>query len=122
MAKRVNVMNRVISWLSSGLTRIDPSGFPVADDFSLYQNYPNPFNPQTTISFSIKKTEKVTIKIYNNLGQIVQIFPEQKYNTGLHQIIWNGKNRENVACSSGIYYCLVTIGNRQRMNKMILLK
>jgi hypothetical protein len=121
-AKRVNVMNRVLNWLSDDPTGIDPTKFEVVDNISLHQNFPNPFNPQTTISFSIQKSEKVSVRIFNNLGQIVKIFPEQKYETGLHKIIWNGNNQENATCSSGIYYYHVTIGKQQLINKMILLK
>jgi flagellar hook assembly protein FlgD len=115
-------MNRVLNWLSDDPTGIDPTKFEVVDNISLHQNFPNPFNPQTTISFSIQKSEKVSVRIFNNLGQIVKIFPEQKYETGLHKIIWNGNNQENATCSSGIYYYHVTIGKQQLINKMILLK
>jgi subtilisin family serine protease len=121
-AKRVNVMNRIINWLSGSTTGIHEDKSELVNDFSLYQNYPNPFNPQTTIAFSITKSEKVIIKIFNNLGQIVKVFPEREYEAGFHSIQWDGKNQQKRACSSGVYYYRITVDNLHQMKKMILMK
>jgi len=39
--------------------------------FSLEQNYPNPFNPVTYISFVLPEQQKVSMKVFNTLGQVV---------------------------------------------------
>ncbi len=41
------------------------------DDFALDQNYPNPFNPSTTIPINLAVDSRVTIAIYDMLGQKV---------------------------------------------------
>ncbi len=43
----------------------------VPGKFELSQNYPNPFNPTTSISYSIPARSDVSIKVYNNIGQLV---------------------------------------------------
>ncbi len=55
--------------LVTALEEVDCRQYPA--EFTLRQNYPNPFNPTTTIEFSIPKSEFVTVKIYNLLGQEV---------------------------------------------------
>ena len=37
----------------------------------LGQNFPNPFNPKTEITFSIAADSKVTVNLYNTIGQEV---------------------------------------------------
>ncbi len=48
----------------------DPSVPAVAT--ALGTNYPNPFNPVTTINYSLKEQDLVTINIYNHRGQLVK--------------------------------------------------
>ncbi|MCK4894376.1 MAG: S8 family serine peptidase, partial [Calditrichia bacterium] len=112
-AKRKNVMSRVINWLSGISTGLEPSKSEITQKISLYPNYPNPFNPETTIPFALRKSETVSIRIYNSLGQIVKIFPEQKFDAGLHKLRWDGKNQNDKVCASGIYYYQVKIGDQQ---------
>jgi hypothetical protein len=54
---------------SALVLRVAPSSTPKA--FGLQQNYPNPFNPTTSIAFQLPVVSKVTIRIYNIIGQEV---------------------------------------------------
>ncbi len=72
----------------------------IPEEFKLSQNYPNPFNPSTTIEFSIPKTEFVTLKIYNVLGQEVLTLVSEKLAAGSYKYNWNAGH-----FVSGIYFC-----------------
>jgi hypothetical protein len=85
--------------------------------FVLKQNYPNPFNPNTTIEFSLPKTEWVTLNIFNILGQQVASLVSEKLNPGIHKYQWQAEN-----LPSGIYYCRMQAGEFEQVRKMILLK
>ena len=92
------------------------NGEPTAKSFSLAQNYPNPFNPSTTIRYELPKAARVTIKIFNTLGQeIVELVNERK-DAGYHQVTWNA----NVP--SGIYFYRLQAGVFVETKKAILLK
>lgn len=66
--------------------------------FNLSQNYPNPFNPSTAIKFSIAVDSKVTLKVFNLLGQ--EVFSNiQDMKSGYHTVNFNGSS-----LSSGVYF------------------
>lgn len=101
----------------------DPTGFKNKEDnipveFTLSQNYPNPFNPKTTIEFSIPKTEFITLKVYNILGQEVTTLVSKKLTTGKYKFDWNAENY-----SSGIYYYRITSESGfDKSRKLLLMK
>lgn len=81
------------------------------------QNYPNPFNAETTINYSIDKPELVSIKIFNNLGQLVSTLLNSKKPKGMHQVIFDAKS-----LPSGIYYCILKSESASLTKPIILLK
>jgi hypothetical protein len=85
--------------------------------FALEQNYPNPFNPWTTITFTLKYDEKVSLRVYNVLGKQVADLTEQNYSKGKHSIKFYGTN-----LSSGVYYYRIETGSFIQTKKMVLIK
>jgi hypothetical protein len=71
----------------------------VVKDYRLYQNYPNPFNPSTTIKYTLLKESRVTISIFNTLGERVAVLNDEVQKSGSHSIVWNARN-----LSSGVYF------------------
>ena len=92
------------------------NGEPIAKSFSLAQNYPNPFNPSTTIRYELPKAARVTIKIFNTLGQEIAVLVNEHKDAGSYQAIWNA----NVP--SGIYFYRLQAGEFVETKKAILLK
>lgn len=88
-----------------------------ADNFALAQNYPNPFNPSTVIEFSIPMTGKVSLKIYDILGQEVMSLLNNEMNRGVHRV-----NFDASKLSSGIYFYTLQSGNYIQSKKMMLIK
>ena len=85
--------------------------------YNLSQNYPNPFNPTTSIEFSIPKTEFVTLKIYNVLGQEVEKLVSKRVTPGSYKYIWDAGH-----LASGIYYFKLEAGGFIQSKKLILMK
>ena len=66
--------------------------------FAIDQNYPNPFNPSTTIAYALPAQSRVTLTVYNLLGQRVATLVNGIEEPGSHQVAW----QPDVA--SGIYF------------------
>lgn len=88
-------------------------------------NFPNPFNTNTMISFSIGSEscfQNVQIKIFDLNGQLVTTLLDTVLNSGIHQAVWDSRNHRGEKVASGIYICLLIIGDSIYTNKMLLLK
>ncbi|MDP8201843.1 MAG: C25 family cysteine peptidase, partial [Candidatus Tenebribacter burtonii] len=85
-------------------------------------NYPNPFNPTTTISFSTKEADFVSIDIYNMKGQLVKTLVNEQLDAAYYNIAWNGKDNSNKTISSGVYFYKMRSSNYTATKKMILMK
>ncbi len=77
---------------------------PENKTFALKSNYPNPFNPTTTIRYQVAKESKVTLTIYNLLGQKVKTLVNEKVASGDYHVVWDGSNNNGEGVGSGIYF------------------
>jgi photosystem II stability/assembly factor-like uncharacterized protein len=100
----------------------DKKGKNVPESYMLYQNYPNPFNPETTVSFDLPASGKVTLTIYNTLGQVVKTLYNGNFNAGSHTVKWDGRNDYGFSSPSGIYFCKMKAGDYNNVKKMILMR
>jgi subtilisin family serine protease len=85
--------------------------------YELLQNYPNPFNPSTTIGFSIPAQNRVTLKIYNLLGQEVVTLINDDYAAGKYRVQW-----QPIGLATGTYFYRLQAGSYTESKKLLLLK
>ena len=94
--------------------------------FQLEQNYPNPFNPSTSIWFDLPTRAKVSLTIFNLLGQEVSTLVDEDLPAGRHLSIWDGHSDNGAPVASGIYfYKLIAEADNNEFvetKKMMLLK
>ncbi len=94
--------------------------------FALKSNYPNPFNPSTTIHYQVAKESKVTLTIYNILGQKINTLVNEKVSAGDYHVIWDRWNNDGKNVASGIYFLkmMAQTGEKQFVDtqKLILMK
>ncbi len=88
---------------------------PVA--FSLGQNYPNPFNPTSTISYSVPKEGRVTLKVYDILSREVATLVDAVKQPGRYHVSFDGSRY-----ASGVYFYRLSSGGQTLTKKMLLLK
>jgi len=87
--------------------------------FQLFQNYPNPFNPSTIISYHVPESGKVTLKIFDILGNEVATLVNDEMSAGSYNYELGIKNYE---WSSGVYFYQLRVGSFVQTRKMIFLK
>ncbi|HEY3296981.1 MAG TPA: T9SS type A sorting domain-containing protein [bacterium] len=107
-------MNRINDHVTS-IKEVPTSLLPTKPE--LYQNYPNPFNPSTRISFAIPATQRVSVEIFNTLGQKVTTLVDKVMTAGKYEIMY-----ESPRLASGMYYYRLKTSNFVDVKKMILLK
>ncbi len=94
----------------------------VVNEFALNNNYPNPFNPTTNITFSVPNMSKVSLVVYNTLGQKVRTLVNNQTLSGNQTAVWNGTNEFGSSVPSGIYYYRMESGSSSVTKSMVLLK
>jgi hypothetical protein len=82
--------------VQEGNITVDENG--TAEVFRLSQNHPNPFNPTTEISYSVPVPSRVTLEVFNTLGQRVALLVDGVKEAGSHTVQWNGTG------ASGVYF------------------
>ncbi len=95
---------------------IDPQE-TIPQKFTLYQNYPNPFNSTTTLHFQIDRQSKVSIAVFNLLGQKVAQPVNDYYLPGEYRIQWDASD-----LATGVYFLSLQANGHSEIKKILLLK
>jgi hypothetical protein len=106
-----NAPYNIVNGLNDGTNDGQPAAYKLA------QNYPNPFNPATVIYYSIPERSKVTLKVFNLLGQEVATLVNQVQEQGSYPVRFEANN-----LASGLYFYKLEAGNVSLSRKMLLLK
>jgi len=110
-------------------------GFAMGGLIEEYSNYPNPFKAgkqETTIIYDLQENAKVTISIYDLLGQLVRRIEipkgtPEKGVQGTNKVSWNGKNERGIVVANGGYYCVMeadteTGKHMKKVRKIMVIK
>jgi subtilisin family serine protease len=94
----------------------------IPEQFQLYQNYPNPFNSSTNIEYQLSEVGRVTIEVFNALGQKVKTLVDADKTVGYHRVVWDGKNSLGKDAASGVYLYRMKIKNLVERKKLVLIR
>jgi len=98
------------------ITSIESSS-ELPNDYVLGQNYPNPFNPTTKIEYSVPASGRVTLKVYDMLGNEIATLFEGKQNAGVFNVSFDGS-----LLSSGVYFYQMRTNDFNATKKLLLVK
>jgi hypothetical protein len=81
------------------------------------QVYPNPLTISTSFRFELKASGTVTMAIYTQIGQQVEIFGEKYMPPGKHQITWNAEGLQ-----PGLYFYRLTAGTQTSTGRLVVVR
>jgi hypothetical protein len=93
------------------------NGAEIPTSFALEQNYPNPFNPATTIKYALPARSRVTLAVFNTLGQQVATLVEGEMEGGHHEVTFDASS-----LASGVYLYRLTAGDYVQARRLVLLR
>ena len=118
-------------WIFRTFTLIDgaPVGISIEEGmntvpliYALSSPIPNPFSKTTEIIYCLPKNKKVTLKIYNCLGQVVKTMVNKEQDPGIYRVTWYGKDQLNRNLASGIYFIRYSTDEYTSTKKLIIVK
>lgn len=74
----------------------------VGNQIEVKQNSPNPFSDITAIQFQLNSAEKVSVKVYNAFGQLVNTLVSEYLVPGEHTFYWAGDDSDGAVVVGGM--------------------
>jgi len=85
----------------------------VKDDLS--QNYPNPSNGETVINYSLSKSSRVNLSLFDVNGRLVKVLVNGVKEAGSHTVRLNGGS-----LTAGVYFYRLQTGNFSAVKRMVV--
>ena len=90
--------------------------------FALNPAYPNPFRGRSTIHFSIPRSGRVDLDVYNILGQRVKTLVSGELSAGRHSVTWAGDDDRGGKVASGVYLYRLSAGGQSAVKRLALVR
>ncbi len=100
--------------------RLDRQTVELPASFVMENAYPNPFNPSITAPFFVPQTGKVTITVFNVLGQKTYEMIRE-YEAGNHQFVFDASTISGEMVS-GMYFLQMRYAGQVQTQKLLLIK
>jgi FlgD Ig-like domain len=83
---------------------------------------PNPFSNNTSISFTLPQSQKVSIQIFDIDGRLIKTIVNEQMQAGVHQLTWNATIENGTLVAKGMYYLRLNTGSYAETKKLSLIK
>ena len=107
-------IDEVIAATTDGYVNVEIN---TPSEYSISAAYPNPFNPTTNLTLDLNVDANVNIKVFNLMGQLVEVLVDEQMSAGSYPVLWNANS-----APSGMYFVKTEAGSITNVQKIMLLK
>ena len=86
----------------------------------LHAPRPNPSHGTVTLTFSLPRTEAVTLDVFDILGRRVRRWEWRQLSAGIHFVEWDGTMETGTRLPAGVFLCRLRAGGEVQSQKMIV--
>ena len=90
----------------------------------LEQNFPNPFTPgvsPTIFTYHLEADSRITLSVFNLIGQEVVRLVDGLEERGTHRIAWDGSDSNGNYVSAGFYFYKLDAGEVEALGRLRIL-
>jgi hypothetical protein len=86
-------------------------------EFGLTRIHPNPFRGRTVVDYQLERPGRVSLRVYNSLGQLAAVLVDGHREAGFHAAAWDGHR-----AAAGVYLVRLESEGRTRVTKTVKLR
>ncbi len=99
-----------------GTVGLDQPAEANSNSLAVHQ-FPNPVSASATIEYTLDVPAKVSLSIFNHLGQPIETLVNQQQVRGQHQVTWN-----TTGYPTGIYFYRLQAGEKSTTGKLVVVR
>lgn len=83
---------------------------------------PNPFNARLSVPFSLSRSGRATIELYDLRGRVVRTLLDETRDAGHGAVLWNGRDEQGRKAASGVYFVRFRAVGADEIRKVMLVE
>ncbi len=103
----------------TGMAEESPAFLPRTSGITLRAR-PSPFTRTTMLSVELATPRIVSVHVYDNTGRLVRTLAQNRLVTGHARFAWDGRDSNNQALASGIYFFRLSSIGSESWGKVVL--
>jgi hypothetical protein len=114
----------VLSWASYPVGVENGGLVPPAAVTSLGHAFPNPMNPTARIDFTVARSGKVCLRIFDLSGRVVRTLVDEIKQARLkpYEVMWDGTNDRGETVSSGVFFYQLEAPGYRSAKKIVIVQ
>jgi hypothetical protein len=108
-------LSAVLWGIATGVSEQQEDQLPTS--YTLFEAYPNPFNPSTTIRYALPQDSRVSLAVFNMLGQPIVELVDEHQPAGYYDVRFDGTE-----LTSGVYFSRLQANDFVATRRLVLMK